>query len=511
MSRALRVAILLSTTVLFQSQAFAQSGDQATAPQNDNVPIFRVTVVDRTIASISYRNRGGSTKLEFQGTGLAPNSGGSAEAKSEKGAIDVEAEFKHLPAATSFGPEYLTYVLWAISPEGRPVNLGEVLVDDDGNGKLAVTSALQAFGMVVTAEPYFSVSQPSDLVVLENVVTPDTNGTIEQINAKYELLERGEYTQNLSSTQVQPLVMDKRIPLELFEARNAVRIAEWTGAAQYAGDTLDKAKTDLQNAEQFQVSKGDRKSIVTMSREAVQTAEDARTITVKKEQAQQQAQQRQEQAAQTDQARADAQQANQEKMQAQAATEQAQTQAEVAQTQAQQARSEAQDARERAARAENDKAAMRARLLAQLNAVLQTRDTVRGLVVNMQDILFESGQYRLKPGAREALAKISGILLAYPGLTVEIDGYTDNIGSSQANEALSERRARAVQEFLVKQGVPPNSVSAQGLGDVNPTATNDTPIGRQLNRRVELVLSGEVIGTPVSARAQTSNGQMSRQ
>ncbi len=503
--------LALCSILLFPFGTFAQSSmppaDDAT--QNNTVSIYRASVVDRTIAAISYRDRGGSTKLDFRGTDLSPKADGSAEVQSKKGDIDIRAEFKHLQPAVTFGPEYLTYVLWAISPEGRPANLGEVLLNDDGDGKLNVTSNLQSFGLIVTAEPYFAVTQPSNVVVLENTVTKDTNGTIEQVTAKYELLQRGQYTQNVTSSAVSPLINEKKVPLELLEAQNAVRIAEWAGAAQYASDSLDKARLDLRNAEQFQESHGDKKSIVTMAREAAQTAEDARSITVKKLVAQEQAQQAQ----QTSEAQAQAAQADAEKSQAQAAQEQAQAaqqqaQAESMQAQAQtrQAETEAQDAQQRANQAESDKAAMRARLLQQLNAILQTRDTPRGLVVSMQDILFETGQYKLKPDAREALAKISGVLLAYPGLNIEIDGYTDNVGSEQANETLSDKRAEAVEDFLRTQGVSPGSLSAQGLGESNPVATNDTPIGRQLNRRVELVLSGDAIGAPISASAPDASG-----
>ena len=496
--------LILCTIFLLPMSVLGQENVPPSGSQSNTVPVYRAMVVDRTIVAISYRNRGDSTKIDFNGTDLSPKAEGSAEVQSKKGDISIEAEFKHLPPAVTFGAEYMTYVLWAISPEGRPANLGELLLDDDGGGKLRVTSNLQAFGLIVTAEPYFAVTQPSDVVVLENTLTNKTQGTIEQVNAKYELLQRGEYIHSRTSSDVSALTMDKKVPIELLEAQNAVRIAEWAGAAQYASDSLSKAKTELQNAEQFQESHGDRKNIVTTAREAAQTAEDARSITVKKLEAEAQAQQ----AAQTSEAQNQAARASQEKSAAQAQAAQAQAQAAQAQAQRTQAQSEAQDAQARANQAESEKSAMRAKLLQQLNAILQTRDTPRGLVVNMQDILFESGQYKLKPDARVALAKIAGVLLAYPGVTIEIDGYTDNKGTEQANETLSDKRAEAVEDFLRTQGVPDGSVSARGLGEANPIATNDTPIGRQLNRRVELVLSGEVIGTPVSA--STQNGGANR-
>jgi outer membrane protein OmpA-like peptidoglycan-associated protein len=465
------------------------------------VPIYRVRVVGRTIKAINYRVRSAPTKVDFRGTSLMPQATGSAEVQSKQGAIKIDAEMKHLQPATKFGPEYLTYVLWAISPEGRPLNLGEVLLDNAGNSKLDVTSDLQSFGLIVTAEPYFAVTQPSDVVVMENFVTRKTNGTVEEVDAKYELLERGQYTLNVTPSELRPMMVDRSTPLELYEAQNAVRIAKWAGADQYAADTFAKAQLDLQNAEGFWESKKDRKDLITAAREAVQNAEDARIITIKKmlaEQQEQTTQAAEAAQAQAQQAQAQAERAAQAKAQAEAAQAAAQQQQQQAQAEAAQAQDQAEQAREQAAQAEKEKLAMRAKLLQQLNTILQTRDTARGLVVNMSDILFESGQYRLKAGAREALAKIAGVILTYPGLTLEVDGYTDNVGGEQRNFALSQKRAESVRNFLIEQGVPENSISARGLGEANPVATNDTRIGRQLNRRVELVLGGKVIGAKVA-------------
>ena len=505
---------LLASTI-----ALAQTSTQT-------VPIYKITVIGRTVKAINYRHRGGKTRVDFRGTSLMPQATGDADVESRPGATHVDADMKHLDPASKFGPEYLTYVLWAISPEGRPVNLGEVLLNDSGNCKLSVTSDLQSFGLIVTAEPYFGVTQPSDVVVMENVITDRTHGNIEEVDAKYELLQRGQYTVMASPQQVQPLVVEHNAPLELYEAQNAVRIAEWFGAKQYAADTLQKARMDLDSAETLAGSK-DWKDLITQARESVQNAEDARLIAVKKmekeQQAQQQAQVRQEASQAVANAQAQAQQsqqqaeqeaqakaaAEQQQQQARAQAEQAQAQAAQAQSQAAQAQSAADQARQQAAQAEQEKMAMRAKLLQQLNTILQTRDTQRGLVVNMSDILFQTGQYQLKPGAREALAKIAGVLLAYPGLTLEVDGFTDNVGSEDMNQRLSEKRAESVRDFLVQQGVPANSITAQGMGEASPVAANDTPVGRQLNRRVELVLAGDVIGAKVgTATAQSSPGSL---
>lgn len=505
------LAVLLGST-----GAFAQS-----APQTPNpVPIFRVTVVGRTIKAINYRHRSATTLVDFRGTDLMPQALGQANVQAKVGAIRVEAHFKHLPPASSFGPEYMTYVLWAISPEGRPVNLGEVLPDHDGNAVLNVTSDLQAFGMIVTAEPYFAVTQPSDVVVMENFVTDRTNGTVEEVDAHFELLRRGEYALNVTPGQVTPIaVTDQKTPIEVYEARNAIRIAQWAGAQTYASDTLSKAELDLQNAEGLKWH--DKKEAITDAREAAQTAEDAREITIRKLIAQEQEQTREKAvaaqlAAQQAQAQSQADAAAAERargqaaaaQQAQAAAEQEQAQADAAKqaAEAQKAAAEAQaqQAQMIANQAEQEKQALRAKLEQELNSVLQTRESARGLIMNMSDVLFEFGKYTLKPEARVKLAKLSGILLAYPGLKIEIDGYTDDVGSDEYNQTLSQERAQAVQDFLVSQGVSADALSSKGFGKTGPIASNDTSRGRQENRRVELVVSGDSIKAQINGTTSAS-------
>ena len=457
---------------------YAQSKPETQQPKH--VPIYRVEVVARTIKAINYRHRSGETKVDFLGTSLMPEASGSAHVQSKQGAIEVDARFRHMQPASRFGLEYMTYVLWAISPEGRPVNLGEVLPDRNGNASLDVTSDLQAFGMVVSAEPHFAVTQPSDVVVMENFVTQETNGTVEEVNAKFELLRRGQYTASVNPAELTPMRVDEKTPIEIYEARNAIRIAKWAGAETYAADTLSKAELDLQNAESLDASKGNRKECITDAREAAQMAEDARLITVRKMIAEEQTQTRenaaaaQAQAAQAQaQAQADAEAAARAKEQAEQARL-AQAQADAAK---QTAQAQAQQAQLRAAQAERDKAALRARLQQEFNTVLQTRDSARGLIMSMSDVLFEFGKYTLKPEAREKLAKVSGILLSFPGLALEVDGYTDNVGSDEFNQTLSEERADAVRDYLASQGVPPTSITTKGFGKANPIASNDTSEG----------------------------------
>lgn len=507
----------------------SQSAPAASNNTNNTNPIFRVQVVSRSIQAVSYRNRSGSTKVNFEGTSLAPQAKGTAEVASRPGNMEIKVDVKKLPAPQTFGQEFLTYVLWAITPDGHAANLGEVAVDSDGNFKGNSTTELQSFGLIVTAEPYFAVRQPSDVVVMQNVVRQDTVGKYEVIDAKYELLQRGSYVYQVPQSQQRPiLTADKKSPLDLYEAMNAVQIAQYAKADQYGGDTYQDAAKLLQQAQSYRDRKQWKPSIMT-AREAVQKAEDARVISLRKQQqlaldaerqqaaerqaaaqreavlAQQKAQEetRQKQLAE-EQARREAE--------SRAAAERAKAEADAARAQADQARAQAQQAAAEAERlrqqAVQEKDQLRAQLLQQFNAVLPTRETPRGLVVNLQDVLFDTGKYTLKEPARIALARIAGIVVSHPGLNLQVEGYTDSTGTAEFNQKLSEQRANTVRDFLLKQGLNTSNMAAVGYGENYPVAPNDTSAGRQQNRRVELVVSGEVIGvkigTPPSANASAS-------
>jgi outer membrane protein OmpA-like peptidoglycan-associated protein len=525
--------------------AFAQLTTQTTTVVETTGPVstvttYRVIVVNRSVQAVNYQHRSGATDVDFAGTALLPSANGIAKVRSKRGTMEVEAEFGNLQSPATFGGEYLTYVLWAISPEGRPVNLGEVLVGGNDRSKLTATTDLQAFALIVTAEPYYAVRQPSNVVVLENVIRADTKGTTEAVNAKYELMERGGYLP--SGYKFDPVVLNASLPLEFYEARNALRIAKSEGAEQYASESYQHAVQLMDKANAYAVDKHiDRKPLIAIARETVQTAEDAREISVKRideirlanerqaardaqavSQAQADAATRLKEQAQADTAMA---QANAEKAQADlvanqtastaavasAQSDAARAQADLAanqsasanaissaQADAEQSRMAAQKAQLNEQQANSDKAAMRAQLSEQLNKILATRESARGLIVSMSDVLFDTGHYSLKPGAREKLAKVAGILIAYPGLNIQVGGYTDNVGGDDMNLKLSENRAVAVRNFLVEQGVATGSVSATGYGNTLPVATNDNAAGRQENRRVELVVSGEAIGSPVN-------------
>jgi outer membrane protein OmpA-like peptidoglycan-associated protein len=478
------VALLCCCDVLGFSQDQAQ-----TQPSVININIS----VSRTVQAVSYPNNT-SSSITFTGTPLLPFAKGQAKVENKKGVITIQAALQKMSAASTLGPEFLTYVLWAITPEGRARNLGEFQLNGD-NSKLTVTTQLPNFAMIVTAEPYFAVSYASEEVVLQGVPGSDTKGQITPVQA--QLLSRSTYHES----QLTPLVMDPKVPLIVYQARNALRIAQLQGAEKYAANAWASAQQSQTQMEGY-IAKKQKNPILTAARSVTQQAEDARSIAVKQEAdekvaeakqaeadrsaeaAQREAQLKAEQAAEA-QRSADAQALAARETQARADADAARKQADEA----------AQKASAEAARAVEAQRQLRAQLLAQLNAVLQTVDTPRGLVVTMADILFATGKYELSQNANLALAKLSGVILAHPGLSLKIAGYTDSTGGDQFNLKLSGQRADTVRTFLVQQGLNPETVTSLGMGSADPVAGNDSSTGRQQNRRVEIVVSGEAIGT----------------
>jgi outer membrane protein OmpA-like peptidoglycan-associated protein len=618
----LKNSVMLLAALSILGASICAQAQSTNSDDRNQMPTYSVSVVSRTTSAVKYEHRRGSTKIDFEGTTLMPGASGVAKVESKSGAMKIEAEFQGLDKPTTFGTEYLTYVLWAISPEGQPANLGEVLVNNDRRSKLDVTTNLQSFALIVTAEPYYAVRRPSNVVIAENVIRPDTVGTSETVDAKYELVDRGGYIP--TGYHFDPVILNLKLPLEFFEARNAMRIAKSAGAETYAGPSYEKAANQMKMADDMAIMHHmNRRALISASREVVQTADDSREIAVKRidadrvdadkdreaakladaqatsksemyarvqaqsatadaeaqsksdmrarleaESANANAQARSNSDMQgrmaAESANADAQARSQEEMrarrEAESATADAQAksnsdmqgrmQAESAtadanrgRDQADQATSEAQRL-ERNAQAESDrnrtvaidanqatayaqqgqknaeaesdknrlaaassderlklavqeKEELRAKLLQQFNVIFTTRDTARGLIVNLSDVLFDTGKSTLRPGAREKLAKISGIVLAYPDLRLAIEGNTDSVGSDATNQVLSEQRANSVRDYMVKENIPSASMTSQGFGKTQPVATNDTAEGRQQNRRVEMVVSGEVIGTTV--------------
>jgi outer membrane protein OmpA-like peptidoglycan-associated protein len=525
--------------------------DNAARMAAGSLPIYRITVTGRTAKAINYQHRSGATKIDFRGTELLSAARGEAKVESKQGYIEIEVEFDGLQPATRNGGEYLTYVLWAVTPEGRTSNLGEILLNGT-KSKLDVTTELQVFALVVTAEPYYAVRQPSDLIVMENVVRADTQGKIEQVDAKYELLQRGQYQRLSNPLALKP---DNKVPLEVYEARNAVQIARAVGADRFAAETFQKAEKNLAQAEAYQARKAGAKPVVMSAREAVQMAEDARAIAVKRQEEdalaaeRQQSEQRTARAesersaaqseadritrdalaaktaaaaeserrmkekdaqtsaalAETDRVKRDSEAriaaaaAEARRLQQENATQQAAAAAEAGRLQQENATQQA-AAQAELARAARQTAELRSQLLLQFNTILQTRDTARGLIVNMSDVLFDSGKYSLRPLAREKLAKVAGIVSGHPGLKLEVEGHTDSVGGTDFNQRLSEQRGESVRAYLTEEGMPVSSVTSKGFGETQPVASNDNAEGRQQNRRVELVISGEVIGSIIGAK-----------
>ena len=528
---------LVTSTAIAQTPPNPSQQTGGTAQQGQ-VPLFRVTVVGHTTPAINYRPRKGDTKIDFRGTALMPQALGNAKVQGKKGYIDIDAKFDRLEPPTEFGPEYLTYVLWAVTPEGRATNLGEVQVNDD-EARIHVTTELQAFGMIVTAEPYFAVTQPSDVVVMENSVRDGTKGNIEVIQAKYELLKRGTYLMNQDTRQLKLKPLEPGAPLDLAEARNAVMLARFAGADRYADDTYFKATRLLTDAEQAQARRRGGDAVMMPARQAVQTAEDARLISLQKQeeafQAEQRALAQQRETAALDRARAEEAtrrlaeierlnaetarvSAERDKAVAEAARLAAEAQAQQARAAAAQferdkaaaeaarlaAEAQARQAQASADRAEREKAALRDQLRQQLNSILETRETARGLIVNLSDVLFDTGSATLKPGAREKLARVAGLLLSQPGLKLQVEGHTDSVGDESYNQRLSHNRADSVRTYLVAQGIASTAVGTAGFGESQPVASNDTAAGRQQNRRVELIVAGEAIGTTTQTAHRTT-------
>jgi outer membrane protein OmpA-like peptidoglycan-associated protein len=538
-------ATALAITVLFPIEAFTQTAANPTQQRDvrapDEAPLFRVTLVGRTTPAINYRPRSGNTKIDFVGSVLMPQARGDATVKGEKGVIEIDANFEKLQPATRFGPEYLTYVMWAVTPEGRASNLGELQVDGD-DGELRATTELQAFGLIVTAEPYFAVTQPSDVVVIENIVRKEgtfrdaTIGRAEPIEAKYQLLQRGSYLMNQDPSRLRAKALDPGVPLDLAEARNAVGLAEVASADRYAVETFMKASRLLFEAEQARDRRRGRNAVMMPARQAVQTAEDARIMALQKREEEYAARQRalaqQREAEALDRARAEEtarlraelesqaaealrRQAETERLNAEAArlgaerdrataeaertaAERQTAEADAARVAAESARlaaeAQTQQAQATAAQIDRERAELRERLRQQLNLILETRETARGLIVNLSDVLFDTARADLKPGAREKLSRVVGIVLSHPGLRMEVEGHTDSVGSDSYNLQLSERRAASVRSYLVTAGVAPTAVATSGRGEASPVASNATAAGRQQNRRVELIVSGDPIG-----------------
>lgn len=462
--------------------------------------------VTKTVTAVGYEVGAGGTKVNLIPTDLMPGATGDAkvEIKSKAATASVEVNVKGLKTPSSLGAEFLTYVVWVVTPEGRTGNTGELLLNQNGDGKLGATTPAQTFSIIITAEPYFAVRMPSEMVVMQSEARKGTKGRIFPVS-EYKLMKRAQYQKLGNPLALTPDL--KAAPLEMYEARNAVDIAKSHQADKYAPEIFSKSEASLKMAENAVTSKAQRTNIMSLARQTAQFAEDARALSVQRQEAERienerlaaaakaKAEAEEKAAAEAAEAKriADAKAAEaKRKADAELAAQQAKADAEIAAQEA--ARKQAE---EQKAQAEREKAELRAKLLDQFNRVLPTTDTSRGLVVNMGDVLFDTGKANLRTQAQIALAKLAGIVLNYPTLRLVVEGYTDSTGTPEFNQTLSEKRAGGVMSYLVGQGLDGGSLSAQGFGENNPVADNNTAAGRQKNRRVEIVVSGEVIGTAI--------------
>jgi outer membrane protein OmpA-like peptidoglycan-associated protein len=478
---------------------------QPAPADHPNPPIYSVTVVERTVSAVNYQYRSGPTTIDFRGTVLMPHAKGEATVESKTGRTEIDAKFDRVEAPGRFGPQYLTYVLWAVTPDGHARNLGEVVTGSSDKGRLQVTTDLQTFGLIVTAEPYAAVRLPSDVVVMENQVRPDTIGSTQPINVKYELMPRGAYTYNMPArpfVNAGPKVSMSRYEslVEVYQAQNAVQIAQAEGAEQYAPEVFSRAQQQFQSAQQLEMAKASRSQLVTAARQAAETAEDARTIAMAR---------KHDQA--LSQARAEAAAERQKRIQADAAAQQAQAEAAAEHQTLEAERTAFRRAAARTTAATSapaappppaestanrtdfnrDRTGERASLLSQLNAAMAATDTPRGLVVTVSD-----GDFRgvgLAPEINGRLARVASIVAAHPGLVVQVEGNTDAAGPEAAS--MARQRAEAVRAALLQSGLSPGTVTAESLGNSRLITSNANAAGRQQNRRVEIVISGSALGS----------------
>jgi flagellar motor protein MotB len=488
-----------------------------TSPSHDSrTPIYHVTVIDRTITAVNYQYRNGPTQIDFKGTVLLPQAKGEAIVESKTGRTDIDAKFQHLETPARFGPEYLTYVLWAITPEGRAKNLGEVIANGSDKAHLRVTTELQAFGLIITAEPYSSVRSPSDVVVSENVVRPDTIGSTEPIRATAELLPRGTYTYYVSDPAAfnkGPMVSMGKYEqiVEIYQAQNAVQIAQAQGADRYAAELLAKAAQELNNARQLESIHAGRSQVVTAARKAGETAEDARALTMEREREaeltkvqDQAAQERKLREAAEARAQADRTALETERSQRTEATPESASpsteppppppspQAYAApQTYARPPVSPGGVQTGRNQRRTATRAAFLQQLRGTLAGSAEILDAPRGVIVIVRDSDFRGAM--LNKSIASFIARIPSVVTATPGLAIEVDGFTDVSGVER--EAVAEQRAQQVRDALTRGGLlGRNAIVARGMGSGHPLGSNATASGREQNRRVEIVISGDAIG-----------------
>jgi outer membrane protein OmpA-like peptidoglycan-associated protein len=465
-----------------------------------------IVIAKRHTLAIRYKDND-DTSVNITGTNLNPQAFGKAEIKRKEGRTRVKLKMENLGHPQQLGAYYTTYILWAIAPEGQADNLAELPIKSDF--EVDVTTSFQTFGLIITAEPHSAVKLPSPVIVCENTLRKGTEGGIEASRFDYSGDAGALYVVESGA----PIYADYNTPLMILGARRSVEIAVRAGARKYSEPELREAEVKLAALEQTWPSRRkDEQKFSGLAHDVMRLGERARELAVDRiaqarldderraathtiARAQSEAERakldaeraRAEAAASQDAvARAEAELAD-----ARRRVEQAQTEADRSKANEDLAKAEAERARLEADRAKQDKDDLQQRLYASISAILETRREARGLIVNLSDVLFDFNQASLKPGAREKLSKLAGILLAYPGsFHIEVEGHTDAIGSQDYNQRLSEDRAESVGSYLLRAGIGQDRIVAvRGFGKMRPVTTNDTPEGRQMNRRVEIVIT----------------------
>lgn len=476
------------------------------------------------------------TAVNMAGTSLVPRAIGKADVEFKHGRSRIKLEMENLGHPQSLGAYYTTYILWAVAPEGQAESLMELPISSKFN--VDATTKLQNFGLMITAEPHASVALPSPVIVAENSLRKGTEGNIGMSQIEYSGDSGSLYV--VTSPNSPALNADFNTPLLILGARRAVWIAQRAGAGEFAAPELRDSEVKLEALEQswprshrHDSEHKNAERYGGQARDVMRLGEHARSLAVERSAQARLATERRDASdtlaqaqSDTDRARTEADRASMDAERARREAERARRsereettraagEAALSRDRVAQAQSETETAKANEAAASNE--AMRARIQAldalrerdaarqglyvSLSEILETRREARGLIVNLSDVLFDTGQATLKPGAREKLSKLAGILLAYPGgYRIEIEGHTDSVGSDESNLRLSQGRADSVHDYLLHSGLKPERMmSARGLGESTPVASNDTAAGRQVNRRVEIIIEDSV------TKAQASN------
>ncbi len=503
----------------FAAIAFAQSGDDKDLPY-----------VKRSTLAVRYvENK--KTSVNLTGSPLAPRALGKVEVEYKRNVARIKLKVQNLDSPQTFGPFYTTFVVWAITPEGQAENLIEL--PSGYSAEIQTQSSAQTFGVIITAEPHSAVKMPSQKLIADTTLPKNTTAGVQTTQAEYRADKGALYETQEDSV----LKADYTTPRLVLGARRSMDIARRAGAKEFSREELTESEEKLATLEQiWPRNLKDETKFSGLARDVMRLSQVARDQAVERELQARIENERQERMRRLEEARAQAEAARAEAERVKLEADRARAEAELAKARAEAAKAEAEKAerasaeerarREQAAReaeaqrlaAERAQAEARAeteraraeterarqateeakrerdaalqKLYVSLSEILDTKRETRGFIVNLGDVLFDTGKATLKSAAREKLSKLAGILLAYPGLlTLEIEGHTDSVGSDELNNRLSLNRAQSVNDYLTGAGVNAERIkSVQGFGKTKPIATNDTAAGRQMNRRVEIVI-----------------------